>query len=132
MTPSAEKLLGDGALRLETLRNGDWKTPEDGADPAPFRSAEAASGVNSSLLEERLADPLSASPTVGSNVSEHRTFALRRLEGTPAYSPPEVLRLRVSPGRQADAWALGCVTYFCIHGRPLYYGDTDAVSFTRS
>ena len=27
----------------------------------------------------------------------------------------------------ADAWALGCLLYFCLHGRPLHYGDTEQV-----
>lgn len=51
-----------------------------------------------------------------------------RLEGTPAYLPPEVLRQQVAqPGIAADAWALGCLAYFCLQGRPKYYGDNDQV-----
>ena len=56
----------------------------------------------------------------------------RRLEGTPAYLPPEILTKRVRlPGFAADAWALGCVTYFCLHGRPKFFGDNDQVWFVK-
>ena len=51
-----------------------------------------------------------------------------RLEGTPAYLPPEILTKRVRlPGFAADAWALGCVAYFCLHGRPKFFGDNEQV-----
>ena len=50
------------------------------------------------------------------------------MEGTPAYLPPEFLTKRVRlPGFAADAWALGCVTYFCLYGRPKFFGDSDQV-----
>ena len=77
-----------------------------------------------------------------------------RLEGTPAYMPPEQLRhLRALNGSEGDgegggeyegrgvggeeeavsgtagdAWALGCVASFCLHGRPLFIGAADEVS----
>jgi serine/threonine protein kinase len=55
--------------------------------------------------------------------------AANRLEGTPAYLPPEILRKQMRvPGFAADAWALGCVAFFCLHGRPRYFGDTDQVA----
>lgn len=42
--------------------------------------------------------------------------------------PPEILTKRVRlPGFAADAWALGCVAYFCLHGRPKFFGDNDQV-----
>jgi serine/threonine protein kinase len=51
-----------------------------------------------------------------------------RVEGTPAYLPPEVLRGRASLlNTNADAWALGCVAHFCLQGRPLYFGDKEEV-----
>lgn len=27
----------------------------------------------------------------------------------------------------ADAWGVGCVGYFCLKGRPLFYGDEETV-----
>lgn len=48
----------------------------------------------------------------------------RDAEGTPGYLPPEVLRMGCYPGWAGDSWALGCVTYFCLVGRPKYYGAT--------
>lgn len=40
-----------------------------------------------------------------------------RIEGTTSYLPPEVV-LGAFPTIAADAWALGCVTYQCLTGRP--------------
>ena len=28
----------------------------------------------------------------------------------------------------SDAWALGCLASFCLHGRPLYLGTADEVN----
>ncbi len=64
-----------------------------------------------------------------------------RVEGTPAYLPPEVLGGREeldndnahslvplkTPGLASDAWALGCVASFCLLGRPLFYGTKEMV-----
>lgn len=49
-----------------------------------------------------------------------------RIEGTIAYLPPEVV-MGAFPTIAADAWALGCVTYQCLSGRPpLLEADDDA------
>jgi serine/threonine protein kinase len=63
-----------------------------------------------------------------------------RCECTPAYSPPEVLKMmtkndtsneyhtsKIQYPTAVDSWALGCVSYFCLSGRPLFYGDMDQV-----
>jgi serine/threonine protein kinase len=45
--------------------------------------------------------------------------------------PPETLSLQgyCSEGVNTivDAWALGCVLYFCFHGKPPFYGETAQV-----
>lgn len=67
-----------------------------------------------------------------------------RLEGTPAYMPPEMLRgdreWRRDQGNSgglglgaiyedlSDSWALGCLASFCLHGRPLYVGTAEEVT----
>lgn len=49
------------------------------------------------------------------------------MEGTPAYCPLEVLT-KTSPLNQlSDSWALGCLTLFCLEGRPRFFGDIDEV-----
>ncbi|EEC49590.1 predicted protein, partial [Phaeodactylum tricornutum CCAP 1055/1] len=40
-----------------------------------------------------------------------------RIEGTTAYLPPEVV-MGAFPNFAADSWALGCVLYQCLSGRP--------------
>ena len=47
-----------------------------------------------------------------------------RIEGTTAYLPPEVVAGGV-PTTAADTWALGCVLYQCLSGRPPMLEDTE-------
>mmetsp|Transcript_21058 Transcript_21058/g.36214 ORF Transcript_21058/g.36214 Transcript_21058/m.36214 type:complete len:209 (+) Transcript_21058:45-671(+) len=47
-----------------------------------------------------------------------------RIEGTTAYLPPEVV-VGGFPTTAADVWALGCVFFQCISGRPPILEDTD-------
>jgi serine/threonine protein kinase len=49
-----------------------------------------------------------------------------RIEGTTAYLPPEVV-MGAFPTTAADSWALGCVMYQCLSGRPpLLEADDEA------
>ena len=51
-----------------------------------------------------------------------------RVEGTPAYLPPEVINSdSARPSYPSDSWALGCVLVFCLSGRPLFYGPRQLV-----
>lgn len=49
-----------------------------------------------------------------------------RVEGTPAYLPPEVLS-GGKPDVLTDAWSLGCTIYFCLFGRPPLFGEQEQV-----
>lgn len=50
----------------------------------------------------------------------------QRIEGTTAYLPPEVV-MGQFPDYSADSWALGCVMYQCLSGRPpLLEADEEA------
>jgi serine/threonine protein kinase len=108
--------LEDSLSRVGCLRNGDWR--EEGAS--------AVGGVDSFPVLGRGA---SAAREEEEEVEEELA------EGTPGYLPPEVLGLRAgtgegyssSPGLGADAWALGCLAWFCLTGRPLFYGSRDEV-----
>jgi serine/threonine protein kinase len=82
---------------LKNLRDGDWKatdTPNKNEDT--FHETDQ----DDSVMEEYMdyIDDI-------------------RIEGTTAYLPPEVV-LGGIPTLAADAWALGCVTYQCLTGRP--------------
>lgn len=83
---------------------------------------------------------------------------MSRLEGTPAYMPPEQLRhlgavleydggdrggtgeengeteatAGAVTGTGGDAWALGCVASFCLNGRPLFMGSPQEVRQTHT
>ena len=110
---AAQGLLLESLKLVGCLRNGDWR--EGAADAV---SARGAAGE--------------AFPNLGNgSSSQGGTFnagADVRAEGTPAFLPPEVLSGRHPPGGLgSDAWALGCLAYFCLVGRPLFFGDREQV-----
>mmetsp|Transcript_7926 Transcript_7926/g.11485 ORF Transcript_7926/g.11485 Transcript_7926/m.11485 type:complete len:203 (+) Transcript_7926:49-657(+) len=53
-----------------------------------------------------------------------------RIEGTTAYLPPEVV-IGGLPTYAADIWALGCVLFQCLSGRPPILEDTDHLTAQR-
>jgi len=84
---------------LKTLRNGGWREQNTGD----------AVDVDD-LMEEDALDS-----------DEEDT----RIEGTTAYLPPEVV-MGAFPTITADSWALGCVLYQCLSGRPPLLESDDA------
>eukprot|EP01034_Spumella_vulgaris_P029535 gene29535-36601_t len=101
ITQDARDLLQRSKSVLSNIRNGDWRDPPAGE------------------TTEDLAEP---------QADEELFQDDDRVEGTPGYLPPEVLSGRASLlSKDSDAWALGCVTRFCLHGRPLYFGDKEEV-----
>ena len=91
---------------LKNLRDGGWKpeTKQHGTNGE-------ASVVNEEEEEEEEEEDL-------------------RVEGTMSYLPPEVV-LGGTPTYAADAWALGCVTYQCLSGRPPFLEDDDEATRQR-
>ena len=87
---------------LRTMRDGDWRE-------RPSADAEKEDGVEDGISKEK------------EDEEEEDT----RIEGTTAYLPPEVIAGCI-PTLSADSWALGCVLYQCLSGRPPLLGDDDA------
>lgn len=103
ITKGAKKLLSTISKDiLKNLRNGDWK------DAAPSQS-------NSNDKVETHGKTERDDFTIDGNDEEWKDDL--RIEGTTAYLPPEVV-MGGFPSFSADAWALGCVTYQCLTGRP--------------
>lgn len=101
ITKDAKQLLSTISKDiLNNLRNGDWK------DAAPSQS-------NTIFKNNGKTDPDDF--TMDDNDDEWEDDL--RIEGTTAYLPPEVV-MGSFPSFAADAWALGCVTYQCLTGRP--------------
>jgi serine/threonine protein kinase len=133
VTNDAEQQLKQSERILETIRNGDWKEEAPGTTSALLQAqldaiaATSAAAADAKDSKDSDGQSKAAADKASSSVSKIDADA-DRLEGTPAYLPPEVLRQRVRyPGYAADAWALGCLAYFCLHGRPKYFGDTEQV-----
>jgi serine/threonine protein kinase len=99
VTESAKALVKESSKNLiRQLRDGDWKP----ASGKPLRDIDST--LNSTGEYE---DP--------------------RIEGTTAYLPPEVV-LGAFPSAAADVWALGCVMFQCLSGRPPILEDTDELT----
>lgn len=77
---------------LKRLRDGDWKERSHGEEDHDGRGEEY--------------------PSDDTDMEEDD-----RIEGTTSYLPPEMI-LGGLPTCAADSWALGCVTYQCLTGRP--------------
>jgi serine/threonine protein kinase len=98
VTPEAsEALKASGQNILRELRDGDWRASK-------IRKSNGTESSNEIVTEGDEED--------------------LRIEGTAAYLPPEVIVGGI-PTPAADAWALGCVLYQCLSGRPPLLEDTD-------
>ncbi|GAX24087.1 hypothetical protein FisN_9Hh339 [Fistulifera solaris] len=84
---------------LKNLRDGDWQSGHQVAGAAVDDATEMAQESS------------------GTEVNEDVSGDDIRIEGTTAYLPPEVV-LGAIPTPAADSWALGCVMYQCLSGRP--------------
>jgi serine/threonine protein kinase len=97
VTEDAKKLIQTIAKDLlKNLRDGDWK----------FQAPSSSNGSDALETEEET--------TAGDDMDVEEDL---RIEGTTAYLPPEVV-MGGFPTTAADSWALGCVMYQCLTGRP--------------
>ena len=93
---------------LRQLRDGDWKA--NATNKNVDDEAEKREGSTSDDEEEKEEDA--------------------RIEGTTAYLPPEVV-MGARPTPAADVWALGCVLFQCISGRPPILEENDDLTVER-
>jgi serine/threonine protein kinase len=109
VTDGAKRLIASVSKDiLKNLRDGDWKFPVVSSNSIGdgFDSIDVGDGSKEEIMKRTIDD-------------KHDEIGLadNRIEGTTAYLPPEVV-LGSFPTAAADAWALGCVTYQCLTGRP--------------
>jgi serine/threonine protein kinase len=104
VTDAARRMVAKSAQNaLQSLRDGNWK----------MRSANE-NGIDNSYGDFQEYDP-----------NEDL-----RIEGTTNYLPPEVV-LGAFPSQAADSWALGCVIYQCLTGRPPLIDEDEARTKSR-
>lgn len=97
---------------LKNLRDGDWKQRPQQASISGYESAASMEDVETHGSSH------------GDKINESEDDL--RVEGTTAYLPPEVV-LGSFPTFAADSWALGCVMFQCLSGRPpLLEADDEA------
>lgn len=116
VSEAAKDSLNRSRDALRTLRDGDWRVAA-GLPPNP---------VYTLPFGPKDSDSDGESAEGGNNREEGES----RAEGTAAYMSPEVAR-GDTPGLGADAWALGCVTFLCLAGRPPIFAETDEIIMAR-
>lgn len=105
VTEEAKTLVKESSKNLiQQLRDGDWK---------------ATSKQSSKMLDSH-----------GSSLTSENDEEDVRIEGTTAYLPPEVVMGGI-PSFAADIWALGCVMFQCLTGRPPILEDNDELTAQR-
>ena len=151
VTVEAREALQTSTSSMRSMRSGGWWSDDDAnkqeanssgsycahAGTANGSGAISRSGISEVRAQEekQLWDSVSVSFTKESaNNSSNSNGKLAadddddRVEGTPAYLPPEVLDFdSASPGPASDLWALGCILVFLLTGRPPYYGNREEV-----
>lgn len=113
-TEEAKELIQSSAKNLlKGLRDGDWR-PSKKNEEAERPDEDVVVGWGGDEAEEDKEE----------EACEEELEEDIRIEGTTAYLPPEVVMGAV-PTPAADAWALGCVLYQCLTGRPPLLEDDD-------
>jgi serine/threonine protein kinase len=108
----ARRILRGSRGAVRSLRDGDWI--RSGAKGEDDDDATAMIVENPGHVPEGDDDAHNPHPA-----DEEDT----RIEGTLAYLPPEVIRDGALPDQLADSWALGCVLFHCMAGRPPVFAD---------
>lgn len=132
VSADAKNVLNRSRDALRTLRDGDWRVAA-GLPPNPVYTVpigRKASGRDGDSESDSESDSDSDAGQQGAEGSDSEDGGDARAEGTAAYMPPEVAR-GDAPGLGADSWALGCVTFLCLAGRPPIYAETDEIILAR-
>ena len=110
---------------IEMLRDGDWRDSSEGGYKQKKSDAESSDDLNgANFLDDDAAEEDEGERHVEDLDADGSVEEDFRVEGTTAYLPPEVVVGGI-PTTSADSWALGCVLYQCISGRPPILEDTD-------
>lgn len=128
LTESARDILNQSRDALRTLRDGDWRVAAGLPPNLQYSFAERKEDSDSESDGGRVG--IETSEGENNQVEVEVEAEEARAEGTAAYMPPEVAR-GGTPGPASDAWALGCVTFLCLSGRPPIFEETDEAIMAR-
>ena len=123
----AVRILNAAEKAFETMRDGHWSAGLASAAQAHHTTRPAMQAAPSSeseavqdAVKAGLAAGTGANPADGSGSMVHD----KRQEATTAYMSPELAR-GGGVTCASDAWALGCVLYFCLAGKPPVWADSE-------
>lgn len=115
LTAKAKDAVCNSLQALDDLPSGDatWRT-ESGANASSPLSAPSDATPTSS-----------ATPSAeGGGDLVSRANNDTRAEGTAAYLAPELVRDGTMPDTASDCWAVGCLLYQCLAGKPPFWAET--------
>eukprot|EP00913_Durusdinium_trenchii_P000492 g450.t1 len=108
---------------LKRLRDGDWRAEERSRAKQSEAGRSWAKKINLTFLFD--------APEVQLSECEEEIIDDGRVEGTMIYLPPEVVK-GGTPSFASDAWALGCLLYQLLTGRPPVWADSELEEEIRS
>lgn len=127
----AKNILNRSRDALRKLRDGDWRVaaglPPNPLYTIPLEREDSDTDSSDGGSEAGAGKPEDVNTGDDGETEEDEEA---RAEGTAAYMPPEVAR-GGTPGLGTDAWALGCVTFLCLAGRPPIFAETDEAIMAR-
>jgi len=125
-TEQAKELVKLSSRNLiKMLRDGDWRESSEGVLDPKKSDAESSDDLDGAkFLDGDATDEDKGQSDADDMDVDGAIEQDFRVEGTTAYLPPEVVVGGI-PTISADSWALGCVLYQCISGRPPILEDTD-------
>ena len=119
-TAEAAESLKSSKTALGALRDGDWRSASASSSSSSSEGKDEDAAGSEGKSEEKAANDEGDEDDDDDDDDDDA-----RVEGTVAYSAPEVVKGVSRPSFQADAWALGCVAYFCLRGRPPFFAEED-------
>ncbi|KAI8914717.1 hypothetical protein PhCBS80983_g00870 [Powellomyces hirtus] len=125
-----ENILLDENMHIKITDFGTAKIldePPSNSDTDPFAagSTSASASVSSSSPSPPPPAPSSSSPSQDAGSSKRNSFV-----GTAEYCSPELLNDRAA-SKSSDVWAIGCILYHLLAGRPPFKGVNEYQTFQK-
>lgn len=131
ITSTAATLVDEVSDIIANMKDGDWRAAYSQDQLKRFEEKHPSnSNKKARPAREQDAPQQQQVSNDGDTEETEKVQSKRdnRIEGTAAYMSPELLSGE-RPSVLSDAWAFGCLLYFCVAGRPPFWADTEEEIF---